>query len=181
MSKKPENINANITAEQIISLYDLAVEILADGQVSQFEGRQLVRWFSKNPEYATEPVLDVLANCVIDAMEDGVLDENEEDELFTLLNEFCEIVENEVGEVSAVDEDQPLTPADLVVHSHYRMVYKDASGNISERDIIFKKFVTKDDGRQHLHAYCMLRKAHKTFRGDRVMGLFSLDSGEVIV
>ena len=175
-----------MTAEQVKNFHDLSQKIIEDYEVSLREARQLKRWFAQYPAAEKDKKTRHIFQTLTEALSDHVFDDNEEDEIFTLLTEFCESYEREqkppkhpkkpkqsVGG-STVSIKQ-MEPGNL-----YSMVYEDANGNITERDIIFKG-ISKKDGRQYIKALCRTKHAHRTFRADRVQELFSLDTGEVIV
>lgn len=178
-SRKRPIVNDLLSDKELKKLYELAEKILADSEVSLSEAKQLQRWFAKHPFSEFDSNTCILFSAIEDALEDGVFDEDEEDEIFTLLTEFTESYEeddsNDEFEIGA-----SVDLLDLEVNHQYRMTYKDASNNISERSIIMKELSEKD-GRQYLKAVCMNKHAIRTFRADRVQELYSLETGEALV
>ncbi|MGM0563648.1 MAG: hypothetical protein ACQES2_04885 [Pseudomonadota bacterium] len=184
------------------SFLELCEAILEDCEVDLEEAQTLQRFFMQNPPTRSEPLLLELKACVNEALLDGELDSDEEAELFTLLSEYCdsfgELAEAEkalkltrkapphfVGDIppppipeDSGEDDEPLFDI-MTPDTHYALHYEAANGSVSEREIIFKR-AYKKGGRQYMEAICLKRNALRTFRGDRVLGLFDLHTGEVL-
>ncbi len=62
----------------------------------------------------------------------------------------------------------------------WRIVYLDAKGDASERDITPKKLYQQEDMDLYIWAFCHKRDAHRWFRADRMDSLVFLGTGEVI-
>lgn len=68
----------------------------------------------------------------------------------------------------------------LVVGEEYMLTYEDSEGDISNRAIIYRSSEYKN-GIEYIKAVCLVRNSLRTFRADRVMSLFSAETGEVLV
>lgn len=178
-AKKVTKIKKQLTDKQLEKFYELAEQVLDDSAVSLKEAKQLQRWFVKHPASEFDLNTGDLFIAINDALEDGEFDSDEEDEVFTLLTEFTENFEEDESE-DELEAGQVVGVLDLEINHQYRMTYKDASGNISERSIIMKGLSEKD-GREYLKAVCMKKHAIRTFRVDRIQKLFSLETGEALV
>lgn len=81
------------------------------------------------------------------------------------------------------DEVINIAPAELklpaVISQLLLLSYTDARGRSSVRRVTVRR-VTYKNGEAWLGCYCHERKAHRTFRVDRIVELVDLESGEVI-
>lgn len=68
----------------------------------------------------------------------------------------------------------------LVPDTEYAMEYEASNGEITDRDILFKRLDYKND-REYLYAVCFMRSRVRTFRADRVISLVDKATGEVLV
>jgi hypothetical protein len=179
LPKSKSKLVNELTEKQLEDFYHLAEQILDDSEVSHKEAKQLQRWFAKYPAAEFDFNTRDLFSAINDALDDGVFDEDEENEVFTLLTEFTESFEDDESD-GEVKTGQVVGVVDLEINHQYRMTYKDASNNISDRSIIIKSLSEKD-GRQYLKAVCMKKHAVRTFRVDRIQELFSIETGEALV
>ncbi len=175
-----------LTSEQLEDFYELAQDILEDHEVDESEARQLEYWFEENPAGDGDHRTILISTAILIALLDDVFDAEEEFEIFTLLTEFCEEYEEDYADTRktkkmALPDDTPnLDVFDLDDGGEYEMVYKDANGKKSHRDIIFRGLENKNE-RQYLTAICMKKRAFRTFRVDRIQSLHSLDTGEILI
>lgn len=170
-----------LSSSEITELESVSRKILADDLVTPSEARYLLRWLDRHPAAFDDARTFLLAMSVKDAFADDVFDDDEADEVRTLLGEFCD----EVGEpVSSPQAPKPEGQASgleaLVSGGQYMMSYRDAEGKVTERAIRFNK-QTGSGGTAYLQAFCLMRKANRTFRVDRIESLFSTDTGEILV
>lgn len=68
----------------------------------------------------------------------------------------------------------------LVPDTEYAMEYEASNGEITDRDILFKRLDYKND-REYLYAVCFMRSRVRTFRADRVISLVDKATGEVLI
>ena len=185
--KRIEKQKNTLTSFQQKDFYELSQKIIEDHEVSLGEARQLKYWFAQYPAAETDKKTRHIFLTLTEALSDHVFDENEKDEILTLLSEFCEIYEQEHQKSAKRFEKQRKPNRNAVVGINqmeqgklYFMVYEDANGNTTEREIIFKD-ISRKNSRQYIKTWCRVKQAHRTFRADRVKELFSLDTGEIII
>lgn len=170
-----------LSSSEITELESVSRKILADDLVTPSEARYLLRWLDRHPVAFDDSRTFLLAMSVKEAFADDVFDDCEADEVRTLLGEYCD----EVGE--PVCSPQTMKPAGqasglqaLVSGGQYMMSYRDAEGKVTKRPIRFNKKTGSGDA-AYLQAFCLMRKANRTFRVDRIESLFSTETGEVLV
>ena len=84
-------------------------------------------------------------------------------------------------ETDAVEEDQrPLLCEKFLVKDHLLIDYVDRSGKATRRRINVEEVYAYDDGVYVLRAWCLLRKAYRTFVGTRIKGCRDGASKEII-
>lgn len=170
-----------IPQASIEQLYALALEVLDDGLVDQGESERLQNWFFRNSHWQKDYRVKSLGHILNEVLADNVLDSGEADEVFTALTEFCVRFEGGAIDYSKSNDQRAgkVELSDFFEGETLRMVYTDAEGNTTQRDIVFRSAST--NGRViYIKAFCLNRKAIRTFRKDRVVSIFSLDSGEIL-
>lgn len=185
--QKRETTNT-LTNDQISVFLNMAKTILEDDKVSQVEAKMLLVYMSSIDEMISDIRTRKLFYTLTEALDDDVLDENEAEEIKTLLSEFCDSPEKseeplvkpkrtkQTKKVKNVVKDY--SPRINIASSQYAFNYMDANGNFSDREIIFRG-VKIQNGKAYLNGICRERNAHRTFRADRIMSLIDLDTGEM--
>ena len=164
--------------QEINSFYKVVVKILDDGVVTESEARLLKFFFFINPVARRDSRTAVIGRYVKSALSDGVLDRQEQSALFTLLNEFAYAMDGFVDELE--DEEDYEECVTLEPGHRYKIQYEDANGNVTTRPIIFQDSWV-ENGLDYIGAICLKRQAMRTFRGDRVLSIFSMETGEVLL
>lgn len=77
-----------ITSRQIDELIGIARGIAADGNINQTEIEFLQKWLVANIDISDQPLLRTLYRRVNEILSDGVVDEEEKEELLDTLNRF---------------------------------------------------------------------------------------------
>lgn len=99
----------SIDDRQIDTLIGLSKGLVADGRVNQAEAEVLMNWLMQSRQASNNPVILNLLDKVSAMLEDGVLDEDESSELFSILRKISGDP-SEIGEVaksSSLPIDQP--------------------------------------------------------------------------
>lgn len=99
----------SINDRQIDTLIGLSKGLVADGKVNQAEAEVLMNWLMQSRQASNNPVILNLLDKVSAMLEDGVLDEDESSELFSILRKISGDP-SEIGEVaksSSLPIDQP--------------------------------------------------------------------------
>lgn len=103
--------SARIAERNIDELIGLCKGIMADGSIVQAEADFLLKWMETNQNAAHQWPANILYSRVREYLADGVLDEIEKEELFTLLNQVTG-GKNVVDTVQSMSSNLPLdTPA----------------------------------------------------------------------
>jgi len=87
-----------ISSRQIDELIGLARGLCADGILNDRELEFLLKWLAANADISEEPVITTLYQRVDDILRDGIVDEEEREQLFEALNGFSDTT-FELGEV----------------------------------------------------------------------------------
>ena len=100
----------SIMDRQIDTLIGLAKGIIADGQVNQAEAECLMSWLVQSQAASEHPVTQNLLQHVETLLQDGFLDADEAQELFSVLNEFAggDAVVGEVAKASTLPINSPM-------------------------------------------------------------------------
>ncbi|CAE6929290.1 hypothetical protein ACOMICROBIO_GDFFDHBD_02492 [Vibrio sp. B1REV9] len=181
-----------LTQRRMKALYKLANQILEDEVVDLAESKKLMAWFNRYPESKEDPRTQKLAIVVKEYLSDKALDHDEALHLFSMLTDFCDDFEQQEKELQKNKITIPSSAKqiniakgsgfsflnDLTLGNIYFMSYRDASGNISNRNIILKRVDSNDYGDTYINAYCLMRNALRTFRADRITGLCCVETGE---
>ncbi|EOX1786269.1 hypothetical protein [Vibrio cholerae] len=185
-----------MTSRREKALYNLAEKILEDDIVDLEESKKLRAWFKRYPESKNDRKTTELATAVEFYLRDKVLDNDEALHLFALLTDFCDgfeerehanqktskvstsksakrINEQESSDISFTNE--------LELGTQYFMNYIDSAGKVSDREIVLKKIEKNSNGDTYIKAFCLMRNSIRTFRADRIIGIFSTETGEAFV
>lgn len=177
-------------------------EALADKAIDHTEALQLLEAFeaygNRFPNSSVH--IDYIRHELFLAIEDGHIDARESQELVTLLGEFADVglyrapepkperaTRRESAPPPAPVEKRvrkPRAPASsdaprVLPEGQYLMTYRDASGEISEREIRPKR-VERRGEHLYLVSYCLKARAPRTFRVDRILLLIDSDTGEIL-
>ncbi|WP_029822534.1 WYL domain-containing protein [Vibrio parahaemolyticus] len=184
-----------LTPRRMKALYKLANQILEDEVVDLAESKKLLAWFNRYPESKEDPRTQRLAVVVKEYLSDKVLDHDEALHLFSMLTDFCDDFERQEQELKKPKVTVPPTAKriniakgsgfsfvnDLTLGNEYFMSYRDASGQVSDRNIILTKVDSNANGDTYIKAHCLMRDALRTFRADRITGLCCVETGEAFV
>ncbi len=99
----------NIQDRQIDTLIGLSKGIAANGEVDQAEAEFLQTWLVQNAQ-SQNPIVVNLLNKVSEMLEDGILDQDESEELLNILHSISG-EKTELGEVSKTSKLPICTPA----------------------------------------------------------------------
>ena len=89
----------SIDDRQIDTLIGVSKGLLADGKVNQAESEFLLNWLNQCRLSTENPIIVNLLNKVDSMLEDGVLDSDESEELYSLLQKITG-EPSEIGEVA---------------------------------------------------------------------------------
>jgi len=89
----------SIDDRQVDTLIGLSKGLLADGKVNQTEAEFLQTWLIQSRQTTDNPIIKNLLSKVNSMLEDGVLDEDESTELFSLLRKITG-EPSEIGELA---------------------------------------------------------------------------------
>lgn len=197
-SKQPEsapietqtNINTSQTEGKgldqraIDELSRLAELILADDEVSQKEAETLREWFVSTPSAMEDDLTSTLYDTVEFALEDGLLDAEEADEIKTLLSEFCDdqglTDPHDFPVHTEIDSSVPVTPSTALLSGDELYIsYVDAKGDASDR-LVKVRGVSYKNERLYLNAICLSKHKYRSFRADRITDMTRTDTGEFI-
>lgn len=184
------------------ALRQMCREALADKAIDHTEAQQLLEAFEtyckRFPNSSVH--IDYIRQELFLAIEDGHIDARESQELVTLLGEFADVglyrpsepkpersPRRESAPPPAPVEKRtrkPRAPASsdvprVLPEGQYLMTYRDASGEISEREIRPKRVERRGD-HLYLVSYCLKARAPRTFRVDRILLLIDSDTGEIL-
>lgn len=87
----------SIDDRQVDTLIGLSKGLIADGKINQQEAEVLLTWLIQNSLNTKNPLIHNLLNKVAAMLEDGILDNDESNDLFATMQQFA-------GESSAVGE-----------------------------------------------------------------------------
>lgn len=82
------------------------------------------------------------------------------------------------GTLDALDDAAPPAPALQLLGTTVAIDYEDDAGEVTRRPIRIIRVVERSA--RYIEAYCLLRKAPRTFRADRIIGAFDPETGEVV-
>lgn len=108
----------SVMDRQLDHLTGLAMGLVADGKIDQNEAEMLHKWLIQAEGSAENPIIQSLLSRTVEFFEDGVLDDEEANELLQLLNKFVS-GDYEIGEIaksSALPLSEP-TPEIILVDS----------------------------------------------------------------
>ncbi|ELC9554522.1 hypothetical protein RJY19_001159 [Vibrio alginolyticus] len=202
-TEETEPLIETLTPRREKALYKLALQILEDDEVDLEESKKLRTWLRRYPESKDDSRTKELHHTVEKALEDKQLDSDEALEVFALLSEFCDqYEEREADEEAKRKESEYKAQAQkakkkqnasilsdgsysfirqLTNGQEYHLSYKDAAGKISDRGIIYQTSGMNKQEQCYIKAHCLLRGSQRTFRADRIVSLFDVDTGEVFV
>ncbi len=89
----------NIQDRQIDTLIGLSKGVVADGKVNQKEAEFLMTWLIQSRQASNSPIINNLLERVSAMLEDGVLDDEESEELFGVLSKVSGDA-SEIGELA---------------------------------------------------------------------------------
>lgn len=190
-NKQPENVNADSI---LFTLKEMAELILADDVVHQGEAEQLLAYLEKHSIATLGPAARELYQALTFALDDGHLDDAEAADVKALLSEICDRPQTKIAPTIPAEKPKttpapqpkplgttrdklslpPLSSGTLLGFS-----YEDSTGNLSDRIVEFRS-ISKSNGLTYLKSICTDRRAPRTFRTDRMMSVFSLETGELI-
>lgn len=167
---------------QFYRLAGLCEGILANQRLEVAEAQRLRELLRSDPGYETDPRTRNLREEVEQALADERLSEDEAEDLFVALTEFCEASEpegaNEGGHAAPAAHPLPAALAAPRPGDHYEIVYEDARGKVSRREIELRKVSRKGD-HTYISAICQSRRSFRMFRADRVQEALNTDTGEL--
>lgn len=181
-----------LTSRRVTYLYKLALDILNDDKVDLKEAEKLRNWLQRYPESKDDYRTEKLYIADEQALDDKELDESESLELFSLLSDFCDFVEEQKSTIKTT-KSQPrfLTESDytpsyaflkhLKNGKEYAMGYEDSSGMVSNRHIVINSIQLSKENTPYIKAHCLLREHARTFRADRINNICDVKSGEVFL
>jgi|GEM_PF-1680137 len=192
---------AETTSALSFSLKDTAELILADDMVDQREAELLLNLLDKQDIIRFDPTCRALHQVLIASLEDGVLDNDEAEEIKALLSEICDrpiarpekpsVKKSKPTKQSAATKKKTAPPkkrAPRVAREKSRtpqpddilaFTYTDSKGDSSDREILYRS-ASQKGGVTYVKGICQTRKAFRTFRADRIEMLCFVDTGELV-
>lgn len=182
------------------ALRQMCRDALADKAIDHAEALQLLEAFEAyGKEFPNTSIhIDYIRHELFLAIEDGQIDAQESQELVTLLGEFADMglyrAPEPLGdrpprrELAPPQKEKrprkpraPATsaPPKVLPDGQYLMMYIDAEGEISEREIRPKRVEHRGD-HLYLVSYCLKARAPRTFRVDRILKLIDSETGEIL-
>ncbi len=180
------------------SLRDTAELILADDVVDQREAELLLSLLDKQEILHFDPACRELHQVLIASLDDGVLDNDEAEEIKAILSEICD------RPIARPEKPQPQKKkpkkAPAVIEPKARkkqqrpkaaaerkpevgdilaFMYTDSKGDASDREVEFRA-LTRKNGAAYLKGICQTRRAFRTFRSDRMEMVCFADTGETV-
>ncbi|ROQ39342.1 hypothetical protein EDB94_3745 [Marinobacter sp. 3-2] len=181
------------------SLRDTAELILADDVVDQREAELLLNLLDKQEILNFDPACRELHQVLIASLDDGVLDNEEAEEIKAILSEICDRPIARPAKPESKKKSLPKKPAAKSTHKPKRskvasrpsvtaqrkpevgdilaFAYTDSNGDTSDREVEFRA-MTKKNGVSYLKGICQSRRAFRTFRSDRMDFVCFADTGE---
>lgn len=165
----------------------LATLILEDQKVSKSEADTLLKWFADNYDASKNVYLNRVFATLIRSYIDGVVDEQELDELFVVISESLDALDtnNVMTYKDAKEIEYSLNTGNvkfnMATGNNYLISYVDAAGKESDREIIYKVLKTKIDGNSYMTAVCLLRSAVRNFRLDRIRFIVDVETGKHVL
>jgi len=181
------------------SLRDTAELILADDVVDQREAEMLLRLLDKQDILHFDPACRELHQALIASLDDGVLDNDEAEEIKALLSEICDRPIERPVRAEPKKKAAPKKPSAKATSKPKRskpraaattqrkpevgdilaFAYTDSKGATSDREVEYRA-MTKKDGLAYLKGVCQSRRAFRTFRSDRMEFVCFADTGETL-
>ena len=178
-------------------LAGMVKEMMADGVFVQAEAEHLFQWLHENQGHLHEYPASAIYNRLTEALADGVLDEDEADDISELFQRLGKS-EPGVAEKVASSLPRPLPPPVQSITPTPRAItppkprvrrsrartgldciliqYQDSMGFDSEREVTVHSLDTF-----YLKGYCHMRSAPRTFRVDRIVGdIVRTETGEAL-
>ncbi|MBY5938034.1 WYL domain-containing protein [Marinobacter nauticus] len=183
------------------SLRDTAELILADDVVDQREAELLLNLLDKQEILNFDPACRELHQVLIASLDDGVLDNDEAEEIKAILSEICDRPIARPAKPEPKKKAVPKNPAAKATPKPKRskpatrpsvtaqrkpevgdilaFAYTDSKGDTSDREVEFRA-MTKKNGVSYLKGICLSRRAFRTFRSDRMDFVCFADTGETL-
>ncbi len=180
------------------SLRDTAELILADDVVDQREAELLLSLLDKQDILNFDPACRELHQVLVASLEDGVLDNDEAEEIKVLLSEICDrpierpvkpapkkkkipkkpklSATKKAAKTKAKGSEKTRLPATGEVLA---FSYTDSKGDTSDRHISYRGSSRKD-GLIYVKGICHDRQAFRTFRADRMDFICFAETGEMV-
>ncbi len=165
----------------------LATKILEDQKVDKIEADTLLKWFADNYDASKNQYLKRVFDNLIKIYLDGVLNEDELDELFVIVSESLDALDsnNILTYKDAESFEYSLNPdtvrGGMAKGSNYLISYVDAAGKETDREIIYKLLKTKIDGTSYMSAICLMRNAVRSFQLDRVRFIVDIETSKHVL
>lgn len=87
-SRKPPALRISAATQKILEMKDLLSSILADQEISYFELFKLRSWLTANDSLKGNFPFDVISSATAKTLEDGIITEEEHQQLFRIMDQF---------------------------------------------------------------------------------------------
>ncbi len=174
----------------------LANQVISDDKITLDEALALQNFLYKNGGYEDDRTRHILV-ITDDILADGQIDKNESRELTTVLGEFLDAIDKppptkrpknrnsfkpvDVSELGLNELlDKPISSSRITPKKSYFILYEDAKGERSEREIFVSSIKKNKAGNKIVYAQCKSANAIRSFRLDRIIEAVDLETGEII-